>query len=81
MVRAPPTKCRRQSGAISPPCAANCPQVQDTLDPEYYLGAARLPDGSWATTKFSDVALAAPPPAEEDMKVNIQGLVPVLKVD
>jgi hypothetical protein len=55
---------------ISPPCAANRPQVQDTLDPEYYLGAARLADGSWATTKFSDAGPAAPPPAEEDMKVN-----------
>ena len=63
--------CGQQRG-VTPPCAANGPQVQDTLDPEYYLGAARLSDGSWATTKFSDAALAAPPPAEEDMKVSIQ---------
>jgi hypothetical protein len=63
-----------QRGIISPPCAANRPQVQDTLDPEYYLGAARLPDGSWATTKFSDAALAARPPAEEDMKVKLVDL-------
>lgn len=69
---------------ISAPRAANRPQVQDTLDPEYYLGAARLPDGSWATSKFSDAALAAPPPAEEDMKVNlmnIQGLGQGLRLE
>jgi hypothetical protein len=28
------------------------------LNPEYYLGAYQLPDGSWRTTAFSD----APPP-------------------
>ena len=64
----------QQRGIVSPPCAANRPQVQDTLDPEYYLGAARLLDGSWATTKFSDAALTASPPAEEDMKVNLMNI-------
>lgn len=28
------------------------PQVVDTLDPEYYYGAVKYKDGSWATTKW-----------------------------
>lgn len=35
------------------------PQVQDMLNPEYYLGAYKLPDGAWRTTQFSDA-----PPAD-----------------
>ncbi len=49
-------------------------QVQDTLDPEYYLGAYRRPDGSWATTKFSDAALAEPL-SEADMKASLLGKI------
>lgn len=30
------------------------PQVQDMLNPEYYLGAFQLPDGTWRTTQFCD---------------------------
>ena len=34
-------------------------QVQDTLDPQYYIGAFQRPDGSWRTTKYMD-SLAEP---------------------
>ena len=38
------------------------------VDPEYYLGAYRGPDGRWSTAKFSDTADVASL-AEADMKV------------
>jgi hypothetical protein len=41
-----------------PPAMPTAKQVQDMLNPEYYLGAFQLPDGSWRTTQFCD----APPP-------------------
>ena len=35
-------------------------QIQDTLDPEYYLGAYKSDgEGKWATTKFADAVPAA----------------------
>lgn len=32
----------------------SCKQVQDMLNPEYYLGEFQRADGSWATAKFAD---------------------------
>lgn len=30
------------------------PQVQDMLNPEYFVGAYQQPDGTWSTTVYSD---------------------------
>lgn len=35
-------------------------QVQDTLDPEYYVGAYQRESGGWATAKFRDCLPEAP---------------------
>lgn len=44
--------------ASSAPWIATCTllslQVADMLNPEYYVGEYRRPDGSWATAKFAD---------------------------
>ena len=38
------------------------------MDPEYYVGAVRSPDGAWTTTKYCDAALDALV-TERDMEV------------
>ena len=43
-------------------------QVQDMLDPEYYVGAVRGADGAWTTAKYCDAAIDALV-AERDMTV------------
>ncbi len=35
-------------------CVVALAQVADMLNPEYYVGEYRRPDGSWATAKFAD---------------------------
>ena len=43
-------------------------QVQDMMDPEYYVGAVRGADGAWTTTKYCDAAISALV-TERDMQV------------
>jgi hypothetical protein len=40
--------------SIEAPSQLCCHQVQDMMDPEYYVGAFRQPGKPWQTTKYSD---------------------------
>lgn len=53
-VRSRPPVCARPPASHLQSRPLPCTQVADMLNPEYYVGEYRRPDGTWATAKFAD---------------------------